>query len=141
MMEVQTRLHRLEAAVRRQEETLRVNDLLPPESNDNSASPSHESLRATYARNNQPLVNYASGLRSADIQETCPETASTDGMAITYISEEDSGYFGTCSDINKPQLMLTIHRPDVEYSLYAAYFPCNGPKWRPRRTDKPAKER
>lgn len=91
MTEVESRLDRLEAKLQRQEQMFdgheqrlrqidntrtfanTASQLLPPDRNTNYRSPD---------------------LRSAGVQELLPEEASTDGMAITYTDEEDSGYFG-----------------------------------------------
>jgi hypothetical protein len=89
LVEVQNRLDHLETVVRRHEQTLRNNDLRLPESDE-----SHDFLQTVDARTSQSSINSSDGQRSANIQESFPENASTDGMVITYTSEEDSGYFG-----------------------------------------------
>lgn len=91
---MQTRLYRLEAAVKRHEQVLHTNDPLQPENRDNDYFQNHESMSAINLRAQQSSVNDLNGHRSADIQEVLQESGSTDGMATTYINEEESGYFG-----------------------------------------------
>ena len=141
MTEVEGRLHRLEVQMQGQEQKFhayeqRLEQIV------NSRAPANHSPALLPSDHS---INVHSGgtadLRSAGVQELFPEEASTDGMAITYADEEDSGYFGPSHLSSTSWLLLLIScRSNIKYILHATYFACNDPRWQPRGTHQPYEE-
>lgn len=86
MTEIEGRLHQLEARMQRQEQNFHAYEQSTGPIGDMTVPVDHSPAL--------PLPDRNTNLRSAGVQELLPEEASTDGMAITYADEEDSGYFG-----------------------------------------------
>ena len=94
MTKVEARLHRLEAKVQRQEQMFSAHEQCIRKLDDISLLGSNAPTSISPDHNANFHSSGTNDSRSAGVQELSPEEASTDGMAITYTDEEDSGYFG-----------------------------------------------
>lgn len=94
MAEVEARLRRLEAKVQSQEQMFDAHEQRIRKLDDISLLGNNTPTLISPDHNANFHSSVTTDSRSAGVQELFPEEASTDGMAITYTDEEDSGYFG-----------------------------------------------
>jgi hypothetical protein len=94
MTDVEARLKLLEAKVQKHDQLFDVSEgRLQRDNNDRAAASQAASLPPNEGHVDIIHID-ATASRSAAVQELAPEEALTDGMAISFIDEEDSGYFG-----------------------------------------------
>jgi len=94
MTDVEARLRQLETKMERQEQAFGTYEQRLRHIENIRTSANHAPGSLPPDHNATFHSSGTTDLRSAGVQDLFPEEASTDGMAITYIDEEDSGYFG-----------------------------------------------
>jgi hypothetical protein len=49
----------------------------------------------------------------------------TDGMAISFVNEEDCGFFGKSTHPSRIIKLLTLSRSVIKHCFYATHLPCH----------------
>lgn len=126
MSRFEQRLNFLEDTVRRHDGLLQNTEAAPIH-RDEGGQPRHNTASSSESSRHVRFGNEIS-LDAAELQELPPEEALTDGMAVTFVNEEDTAFFGVCTQL-KTQSVANQIRSVFQHRVHASHCTCNDANW------------
>jgi hypothetical protein len=122
MSRFEQRLNLLEDRVRKHDMLLQDTNLASMPSS-NGGPPCHN-VAPSLKSSRHVRFGAEISLNAAELQELPPEEAQTDGMAVTFVNEEDTAFFGKWT-LSRNTVEADQTRSILQHRLYASYCTCN----------------
>ena len=127
MSRYEQRLDSLEERVRKHDDILRNTELATLSRDDEGHSRQNIPESSKHVRFGNEI-----SLDAAKLQELPSEEAQTDGMAVTFVNEEDTAFFGRRTCLHK-RSVADRKRPFFQHSVHASHCKIHDASWKLRR--------